>query len=117
MNTILKYTKRSQQQYESIIFDLWFNWCNLNAKHFQEGVPEQEPLEFQKLLANAPLNRWWRRELTQLELAFVNEAREYIPYSEKGTIRALYHSHIVKIMHIYPKALINKARKSNTKTQ
>lgn len=114
MNIVLQLTSRTPDQYEMVVFDLWFKWCELNARHFEPDDPEMKPLEFQKLLAHAAINKWWRRELTKLERQFVADNVEAYSNYHHSTMRSLWHVKVTEIMRIYPRVLIKKVQKSKT---
>jgi len=114
MKSILYLTNRTQEQYDDVVFDIWFKWCELNAQHFEDVYPEQGKIQFQQFLAHSKLNAWWCRELALLEDAFLKEANYYEGRIEPSTARSLWHHHVTKIMRLYPTVLIKNIRKSNT---
>jgi len=57
------------EQYESMIFNMYSNWC--------EGVTTNNK-EYQKVLANAAVNRWFLMELSKSETQFHQLTHQYM---------------------------------------
>lgn len=114
MATIAQTLELTQEQHEERTFQRWFKWCEFNAQHFTHVLDgEQKHRDFQRLLANAGLNRWWHRQLAKLEIDFKEEARHYQGNLDVSVLQDLYYHHVSTLFNIYPKALIKYARTNN----
>ncbi|MEO7977740.1 hypothetical protein [Flavobacterium sp.] len=61
MKTVKQKLDITQEQYESMIWNFYSNWC--------ESVT-LTPKEFQQVVANSAINAWFRMELTNSETEF-----------------------------------------------
>jgi len=87
--------------YENQLFENYFLWCNLNS---------YGDADFQKLLANAPLFRWWMVQYAELELQFIEDSAEYHGHCDKHVLRSFYTETVIKISQYYCKPLMELAR-------
>lgn len=68
MKEILNKLEITRTQYESIMWNLYYNWC--------QGVTTNNR-ELQQVLANSAINSWFRIELTKCEADFLEKTRFY----------------------------------------
>ena len=99
-NTLLLLLDMPADTYENQLFENYFLWCNLNSYN---------DTECQKLLANAPLFRWWHIQYAELEQQFIEDSAEYHGKFDKHVMRSFYTEIVIKIGWFYCKALINSA--------
>ena len=92
------------EQYESMIFNLYSNWCEtvtINNK------------EYQKVLANTAINRWFLMELTKCEAEFHQRTDRYVGSNLTSLdFNNCYRDCMYKLNNIRPKALLNEVKKS-----
>lgn len=88
----------TEEQYEDKIFKHWFKYCELHSADTQE---------FQSLLANAALNRWWLNNLRLLEDEFRFEAEPYIKDEHStGNLQHLWFKNAIKLQLYYSMPLL-----------
>lgn len=72
--------------------------------------------EFQQVLANAPVNKWFLVELAKEEREFKLLAASYSELAGQGReIDLLYIKCVSKLMSRFPQALLQQAKKRETK--
>lgn len=100
MNTVIKKLEITAEQYESILWNFYANWC--------ENVTENLK-EYQKVLANASINAWFRMELEKCEDKFHEMTDRYVEsnVSAKDYERC-YRICLVTLFNIRPVALLNQ---------
>ena len=102
--TTLQKLDITPEQYESMIWNLYSNWC--------ESVSTNNR-EYQKVLANAAVNRWFLMELAKCENEFHLLTDRYVgsnvtPLDFNNCYReCTYH-----LFNIRPNALLNDIKKS-----
>lgn len=83
----------SIEAYEDKVFKHWFKYCELHSVNTEE---------FQSLLANTALNKWWLQNLEMLENEFKAEAQPYInDASLREYLSELWFKNIIKLMPYY----------------
>lgn len=88
----------TQEQYEDKVFKHWFKYCELHSA---------DTAEFQSLLANAALNRWWLKNLKMLEVEFCAEAEPYIGMEGlKSMLSDLWFKNAIKLQLYYSLPLL-----------
>lgn len=87
--------------YERKTFELWFKWC-------QSVTGKQN--EFQMVLCNPPINRWFHAELIKWEQEFLLRVRNY-PNATLTDLHEQYHACIVQLFNISPSVLVREVFK------
>lgn len=89
----------TEEQYEDKIFKHWFKWCEINSS---------DDSEFQSLIANAPLNKWWLVNLQRIEVEFQEECYPYLSdcQSLREEMGDLWFKNILKMYIYYSKPLL-----------
>lgn len=104
MKAIYKILGITQQQYEDIVLQLFIKWSQ------QQCV---RCTDWQKLIANSSINKWFLSELQHLENNFKDEIKGYInaTHIDRAEFQNIYISCTKPILKLYPKPLIEQARK------
>lgn len=100
MKTILQKLAISPEEYEYIIWKLYNNWC--------ESVSTNNK-EYQQVLANSSINKWFLIELSKFEAEFLETIRFYS--DSNVTAEDFQRCHlkcIMKIFNIRPMSLLKK---------
>lgn len=103
--TINNLLEMTQFEYEMMLFGMWSRWV--------ESVTMTE-YEYQKVLCNPAVNKWYVGELKKLESAFLSIAIKY-PGAGKDIYRERYNEHTFPIMNHRPMPLIKAAIKPEDK--
>ncbi len=106
--TINKKLQLTHQEYEDLFFDTYQRWC--------ESVTVTAR-EFQKVLANATINRWYRIEFAKCEAEFEHLTSRY-EGSDTITVvdlKKCYDTCTVQMFNIRPMALLHEAKKTEAK--
>lgn len=95
--------------YEDFVLAFYMYWCeniSINAR------------EFQQVLANAPINKWFLIELTKLENEFKYNASQY-PQLQNDAVEMdnLQARCYIPLMSRHPQALVNDAKKRELKAK
>ena len=103
--TINKKLKMSADEYEEMIFGAYARWCETVTTNAHE---------FQKVLANSAVNKWFLMEYAKCEKDFEQLTDRY---EECETITAndfkrCYAECTYRMFNIRPMALLNEAKKS-----
>lgn len=93
--------KQTPHVYEMKNFELWFRWCQ-SVTAFQK--------EFQMVLSNPAVNRWFHAELVKQEAEFLDRVKNY-PNATLQDLHEQYHACIVQLFNYYPKPLLEDIRK------
>lgn len=91
---------QTPDEYEMMVFNIWFNWCLEKSKSTKT---------LQKLTTSAHLFNWWQRELHRLEQIFLKET---LPFDDQDHAKRLYAEFTVEIFDRFSKPLLKKAIKS-----
>lgn len=105
MTTINQKLKMSNEEYELLIFGAYARWC--------ESVTINTH-EFQKVLANSAINKWFMLEYAKCELDFEQLTKRY---EENDTIIAedfkrCYAECTYRMFNIRPMVLLNEIKKT-----
>jgi hypothetical protein len=103
-NQILDLLQYSSLEYDMLLFDLYFTWCNGIARSTKHH---------QFLLVNRNLSRWFMKEYYKNEVKFLNYSQSTHPYNTEE-LRILYDETTTQI-NFYPKALLNEIKKQAKK--
>jgi hypothetical protein len=98
-NKVMDYLMISSEEYDQMIFTTFWNWCD---KWATSGSV------FQKLVANAALNRWFLQQYNILEEDFI-DLIEFYP-KKLNNAKFNYHNCTVDIFNLYPKPLIDTCK-------
>jgi hypothetical protein len=91
------------------ILVLWLHWS--------ESVTINDR-EFQKVIANTSVNKWFLNFIAKEEIEFKTLAAEYSELAGQGEeIDKLYVKCVSKVMSRFPQALLEKAKKREIKPQ
>lgn len=99
IHKLLQYTKK---QYNNLLFDTWFCYCQLNT-HNQKTL--------QQLVANTAYFNWFMKEYRRLELEFLQDVEPFIGQATKDDIRELYDEKTGQIAMYFSKPLKEQALK------
>ena len=95
------------EQYESMIWNLYSNWC-INVTTTEK--------EFQQVIANSSVNNWFRMELTNCEAEFVSMAKSYSNQNvTTAAYEKCYRECTLNLFNIRPTALLAKIVKRKAK--
>jgi hypothetical protein len=94
----------TQEKYNEILFQKYFDWC---------GAKAQSQVHLQQLLANKKMYKWFMVQITGLEVDFRDEATPYVELNDSAAMIKLWHKSTMKIFMYYSVPLLNVARKVN----
>lgn len=97
---IHKLLQFSKQQYNKMVFDTWFYYCELKT-HNQKS--------FQQLLANTAYFNWFMKEYKRLELEFLQDIEPFIGQAGKEDIREIYEDKTAQIVMFFSRPLKKEA--------
>ena len=105
MTTINQKLKMSTEEYENLFFGAYARWCESVTINNQD---------FQKVLANAGINKWYRTEYAKCEAEFLQLTHNY---QESDTItvtdfKTCYNNCTVQMFNIRPMALLQEIKKT-----
>ena len=101
--TTLQKLDITPEQYESLIWDLYNNWC--------ESVSTNNR-EYQKVLANAAVNRWFIMELQKSEAEFAIITDRYVDSNVTPLdFNNCYRDCTYRLFNIRPTGLLNEVKK------
>jgi hypothetical protein len=97
------------ETYEDFVLSFYIYWCEsitINAR------------EFQKVIANASINRWFMTEFKKLEQEFKYLASQY-PQLQNSTTEmdTLQARCFLPLMSIHPQILVSNAKKKESKSK
>lgn len=98
MKQIIEKLGIEKENYEYMIFCFYARWC--------EGVTSNTR-NYQEVLANSAINRWFLIELSKLEVEFIIISNKY-PNADPKDLQALYSDCTFDIFKIKPIALLNE---------
>lgn len=103
MKTITQKLKMTQAEFEEMIFGFYFRWC--------ESVTTN-PNDFQQVLANGGVNKWFLIELAKLEANFQQITARYENSDTVITTdyQKCYNECTFQMFNIRPMALLEKAK-------
>ncbi|MBP4139656.1 hypothetical protein [Flavobacterium geliluteum] len=106
MKTTIQKLAITPEQLESLIWNIYQNWC--------ESV-SITTIELQQILANAAINRWFLLELQKCEIEFHTLTDRYSDsnVTEKD-MEKCYKDCALKLFNIRPMALLNQITRSKT---
>lgn len=106
MKTTIQKLAITAEQYESLIWDLYSKWC--------ESV-SIGTLEYQQVLANAAINRWFLLEHQKCEVEFHKLTDRYV-YSNVTAkdMEKCYKDCMFYLLSIRPMALLSQIKKPKT---
>ncbi|AMA49435.1 hypothetical protein [Flavobacterium covae] len=109
MKKVIELLDLSTPDYETLLFETYFNWCTDFCSNYQDDL--------QSLVANRALNKYFLQEYNKLEEEFLQLASRYENNINITSVhyRELYADCTVKIFNRFSKVLIKKA-KQNTIT-
>ncbi|MDN3672647.1 hypothetical protein QWY99_06210 [Flavobacterium branchiarum] len=106
MKTVIKKLNITQDQYESMIWNFYNNWC--------ESV-SITTLEYQQVLANSSINSWFRMELTNCEIEFHKLTDRYTQTSVTARdLEKCYHDCLMYLFNYRPMSLLSQIKRSKT---
>lgn len=103
MKTITQKLNMTEAEYEDMIFNFYFRWC--------QDVTATER-DFQAVLANSSINKWFLIELSKLEAKFQENTRRY---EDSETVitrdyQVCYNDCTFQMFNIRPAALLENAK-------
>lgn len=100
---------QESDNYENFVLDFFIYWCENSSTNARE---------FQQILANSGINKWFLIELEKLENEFEHIARQYPQFhNEAKEMDKLQAKCLLPLMSIFPKALLLNAKKRELKTK
>lgn len=99
-NQVLTILQISPEAYEKLVMDIYFDWCSKKA---------QNEKSLQKVLTCRPLFNWWYKQLTDMEVGFVEQGEDYIDHITPQAAEDFYIESISNIYKLFSKPLIKKA--------
>lgn len=103
MKTTIQKLNITPEQHESLIWDFYQNWC--------ESV-SITMIEFQQILANAAINRWFLLELQKCEVEFHKLTDRYVDSNVTAKdMERCYKDCALHLFNIRPMALLNQIKK------
>jgi hypothetical protein len=98
---------QASQTKEDFILVFWMLWAESVTVNTRE---------FQKVIASSPINKWFISELNKEENEFRSLISEY-PDTQGRDKDWLYVKCVNKLMSIFPKSLLDQAKKREAKPQ
>jgi len=106
MKTILQKLDITQDQYETLVWNFYRNWCDSVSI---------STIEFQQVLSNSAINRWFMLELQKCEAEFHSLTDRYTDSNVSAQdMEKCYKSCAFKLFNIRPMALLNHIVKPKT---
>lgn len=104
---ILVRLNKSQEDYEFIVMNIYLCWCMDFAINYTNDL--------QKVVANAPINKYFLTEFKKIETEFLEIMQEYDGATNIKPKDALqvFNRCTIQIFNRYPKILIHEAKKLN----
>ena len=93
------------EQYEFHLEAQYFRWC--------QNLSKGNDISFQKIIANAPINRYYNLEFAKLQRMFITIAVAQFGKIPMLLMQSIYDKTTNQIFAMYPKALIEQALKTN----
>jgi hypothetical protein len=93
------------EEYELHIEAQYFRWC--------QNLSKGNDIKFQKIIANAPINKYYNDEFVKLQRMFVSIATPQFGKIPSRLIQKIYDTTTNQMFEKYPQALIEKALKIN----
>lgn len=104
MKTTIQKLAITPEQHESLVWNIYNNWC--------ESV-STTAIEYQQVLANAAINRWFMLELIKCESEFHVLTDRYVDDNVTAKdMKKCYNDCVFNLFNIRPMALINNIVKS-----
>ena len=91
----------TEKGYYEQYFERYSNWC--------ESV-SLTLLEYQKILANSQVDKWYNTQFSKCENEFLQIIKEY-PNSTIESKKQCYDQCVVRLFSIFPKPIIDEAKK------
>ena len=93
--------------YEMIRFTMWQRWTESHATN---------PKEWQLILANSQINKWYNLEYQKCENEFVKLTRRYqgSPTVRPEDISRCYNDCVLKMFSLFPQPLLEEAKHRET---
>lgn len=89
------------ENYETQYFERYSNWC--------ESV-SITLLEYQKVLANSTVNKWYNTEFQKCEAEFLHLIKDY-PNTSIESKKQCYDQCVVRLFSIFPKPILDEVKK------
>lgn len=102
---VRQYLQMDAFEYDMMLFGMWMRWV--------ENATMTEA-EFQKVLANPAVNKWYITKLGEIENQFLTMASKY-PDAGKDRCRQNYNEMTYALYNTYPLPLIKEAIKIEDK--
>ncbi|EKT3967199.1 hypothetical protein NTJ12_002281 [Flavobacterium psychrophilum] len=107
MSKILKFLKKTPEDYETAFFKTYLHWCMAFATNYGNDL--------QKLVANSSISKYYNREHSKCEAKFLELISFY--HTEIGITpkeaQKLYDKCIFDMNNRFCKPLIDQAKKTN----
>ncbi|HLS12193.1 MAG TPA: hypothetical protein VK050_08525 [Flavobacteriaceae bacterium] len=103
---IVSFLKTTEAQYENLRLELWLRWCEAKSMSTRE---------WQQLMANGILNRWFNTELTKIEWQFMHDLEPYQRQCSPQELNERYKAYMVSMHSLILAPVQNEIRKKTTK--
>jgi hypothetical protein len=100
-NNIHEHLGLTFKEYDTQYFERYSNWCESVVLTL---------LEYQKVLANSQISKWYNREFEKCEQEFLTIINDY-PNATTESKKQCYDRCAVRLFSIFPKVLIDEAKK------
>lgn len=106
MNITAKFLEKIFYETETnndFIFELYLLWCESNTVNNRE---------FQKVLANKSISKWFMLEFKKLEMEYLFDYNRYPNIKWSDNLK-LYIKWVIEIFKIYPQSILKKVIKES----
>ena len=103
---IVSFLKTTEAQYENLRLDIWLRWCEARSMSSRE---------WQMLMADGILNRWFNKELAKREWRFMHDLEPYQRNCSPRELDERYKSYMVSMHSLFLAPIQNQIRKKTTK--
>lgn len=103
MKSIHELLEISEARYEEMVLEIFLKWA--------QGYTAKAN-DWQNIIANAAIAKWFRKELSELEKDFVSDVTKLASQKVMTAIsyKQVYHFNTLRIYALFPKPLIEEAK-------
>ena len=95
----------TQEAYNSLLFDKFFDWC---------GYKAHDQVDMQKLVANKRMYKFFMVQITGLEIDFREEAIPYLELNDSHAMTTLWDRHMNTVFMYYNQRILELARNAQS---
>lgn len=100
---VVSFLKITEAQYENLRLEIWLRWCEAKSMSTRE---------WQQLMANSTLNRWFNTELVKREWQFMHDVAFYRHKVDKITLQDRYVAYMDNLNNLFLKPEQDRIRKT-----